>query len=139
MDYLQALNNFTDIPILLIKDEELLEKMRLENNGLDMTNIQLNQSRQVTDEIKEIIKIKETDKQSLDKSEMASMVDKLNEFIEPLRTTLKFRMHEKLEDYYVEVVDQETKEVIREIPPKEMLDMYAEMAELMGIIIDKKI
>lgn len=73
------------------------------------------------------------------KEAMVAMVQKTNEFIEPLRTNLKFQLHEKLDEYYVEVVNSMTDEVIKEIPPKKMLDMYAEMAELMGIIIDQKI
>ncbi|MFP3361912.1 flagellar protein FlaG, partial [Planococcus sp. SIMBA_143] len=50
----------------------------------------------------------------------------------------KFELHDKLEKYYVTVVDSETKEVIKEIPPKKFLDMYAQMAEFMGILIDEK-
>lgn len=73
------------------------------------------------------------------KSDVETVVNKINEFIEPLRTNLKFQFHEKLNEYYVTVVNPLTDEVIKEIPPKKMLDMYAEMAELMGIMIDQKI
>lgn len=66
-------------------------------------------------------------------------VDKLNGFMEPLRTNLKFEFHEKLEEYYVTVVNPVTNEVIKEIPPRKMLDMYAAMAEFMGILVDEKI
>ncbi|WP_342744356.1 flagellar protein FlaG [Oceanobacillus rekensis] len=41
--------------------------------------------------------------------------------------------------YYVTVIDSNTREVIKEIPPKKMLDMYAEMADFMGMLVDKKI
>ncbi len=66
-------------------------------------------------------------------------VDKLNGFLEAGRRNLKFELHDKLEKYYVTVVDSATSEVIKEIPPKKMLDMYAAMAEFMGILVDKKI
>ncbi|MBM7600542.1 flagellar protein FlaG [Virgibacillus halotolerans] len=71
--------------------------------------------------------------------EVETAVSKLNQMIEPLRTDLKFKYHEKLNEYYVTVVNPLTSEVIKEIPPEKMLDMYAEMAELMGILIDRKI
>ncbi|WP_284139270.1 MULTISPECIES: flagellar protein FlaG [unclassified Virgibacillus] len=71
--------------------------------------------------------------------EVEMVVSKLNEFVQPLRTDLKFQLHEKLNEYYVEVVDPITKEVVKEIPPKKFLDMYAAMAEYMGILIDEKI
>ncbi|NBJ69602.1 MULTISPECIES: flagellar protein FlaG [Clostridia] len=73
------------------------------------------------------------------KDKLKTAVDKLNEFIEPLRTDLRFKYHEKLNEYYVAVVNPLTDEIIKEIPPKKMLDMYADMAELMGILIDEKI
>ncbi|WP_102028698.1 flagellar protein FlaG [Salirhabdus sp. Marseille-P4669] len=67
------------------------------------------------------------------------MSDALNKFLEPSKTSLKFEFHEKLEEYYVSIIDPTTKEVIKEIPPKKMLDIYAAMAEFIGIIVDKKI
>ncbi|MFU0789769.1 flagellar protein FlaG [Cerasibacillus sp. JNUCC 74] len=73
------------------------------------------------------------------KNNIKTAVTKLNEFIEPLRTDLQFTYHEKLGEYYVKVINPLTKEVIKEIPPKKMLDMYADMAEFMGILIDEKI
>lgn len=75
----------------------------------------------------------------INKNTVETVVSKLNNLIEPLRTDLKFQYHEKLNEYYVTVVNPLTSEVIKEIPPKKMLDMYAEMAELMGILIDEKI
>lgn len=63
----------------------------------------------------------------------------LNDFLKPLQTSILFQLHEELNEYYVTVVDQETKEVVREIPPKKMLDIYAAMAELAGILVDKKV
>jgi len=71
--------------------------------------------------------------------EVQTVVSKMNEFIEPLRTNLKFVFHDELNEYYVTIVHPKTNEVIKEIPPKKMLDMYAAMAELMGFFIDEKI
>ncbi|MGP4040704.1 flagellar protein FlaG [Gracilibacillus sp. D59] len=75
----------------------------------------------------------------LNKEQLQSMVDGLNSFLEPSYTDIRYEFHEKLDRYYVTLVDQDTKEVIREIPPKKMLDVYASMAELMGFIVDEKI
>src|SRR5699024_11667061 len=70
----------------------------------------------------------------MDQEDLEQVVDKFNEFLKTLRTNLKFTLHDKLDKYYVEIVDPLTKETLREIPPKEMLDMYAAMAEFMGIL-----
>jgi flagellar protein FlaG len=54
-------------------------------------------------------------------------------------THLKFEFHDKLQEYYVTIVDEQTKEVVREIPAKKILDMYAAMTEFVGLMVDKKI
>lgn len=71
--------------------------------------------------------------------EIETVVNKLNGFIDPLRTNLKFVFHEELNEYYVTVINPITNETVKEIPSRKMLDMYAAMAEFMGILIDKKI
>lgn len=71
--------------------------------------------------------------------EIEAVVESMNDFIHPLQTNLKFVFHEELNEYYVAVVNPLTNEVVKEIPPKKMLDMYAAMAEFMGILIDEKI
>ncbi len=77
--------------------------------------------------------------QELTKDELKNVVKSLNEFMKPTFTSLNFKVHDELDRYYVEVVDQDTKKVIREIPSKEILDMYAKMTEYLGLFIDKKL
>ncbi|WP_026570966.1 MULTISPECIES: flagellar protein FlaG [Bacillaceae] len=78
-------------------------------------------------------------KEENEKNQVQNTIDALNEFLEPTHTGLKFELHDKLEKYYVTVIDTDTKEVIKEIPPKKLLDVYAAMAEFMGFIVDEKI
>ena len=73
------------------------------------------------------------------KEMISDKVEGMNEFLEPTSTNVKFQLHEKLEVYYVQVVDTKTDEVLREIPNKKFLDMYASMAELAGLIVDEKL
>ncbi|KAB8132336.1 flagellar protein FlaG [Gracilibacillus oryzae] len=82
-----------------------------------------------------------TDEESaeLPKESTKRMVDGLNSFLEPTNTSIRYEYHEKLDRYYVTVVNSETDEVIKEIPPKKLLDVYAGMAELMGFIVDERI
>lgn len=73
------------------------------------------------------------------KEKVEEMVKNLNLFIKDSPTSLKFEYHEKLNEYYVTIVDDVTHEVVREIPPKKMLDFYAAMTEFLGILMDKKV
>ncbi|MED4019124.1 flagellar protein FlaG [Sutcliffiella cohnii] len=68
-----------------------------------------------------------------------NVVESINQFLRPLNTSVQFSFHEELNEYYVSIVDLETKEIVKEIPPKKLLDMYAEMAKFMGLFIDQKI
>lgn len=63
-------------------------------------------------------------------------VNKLNEFMEYSQKNSKFIFHKDLERYYVEVVDSQSQEVIKEVPPKALLDAYYEMQKLAGKIFD---
>ncbi|MFY3791550.1 flagellar protein FlaG [Ureibacillus sp. MALMAid1270] len=67
------------------------------------------------------------------------MINSMNQFLETTNTELRYLFHDKLDKYYVTLVNANTQEVIREIPPKKLMDMYAEMLEFVGIIVDKKI
>lgn len=81
---------------------------------------------------------------SLDNSEetkkkVQEAVDTMNEILEANNNTSKFMYHEGLERYYVSVVDRSTEEVIKEIPPKKLLDAFYEMQKMVGMIVDEKI
>ncbi|WP_066175554.1 flagellar protein FlaG [Bacillus marinisedimentorum] len=73
------------------------------------------------------------------KEQLEEVVKGLNEFLQPSHTYIQFELHEKLNEYYVTVVDEVSKEVVREIPAKKMLDFYAAMTEFVGLVVDKKI
>jgi flagellar protein FlaG len=73
------------------------------------------------------------------KERLDDIIEGMNEFLQPSNTSLKFELHEKLNEYYVTIVDDITQEVVKEIPSKKMLDMYAAMTEFVGLMVDKKI
>lgn len=102
---------------------------------LERSTITLEDKRQIE---KAVLKRKDAS-ETISKEKLTETIDKLNGFFEPSRRNLKFEFHDKLDQYYVSVVDSITSEVIKEIPPKKFLDMYAAMAEFMGILVDKKI
>jgi flagellar protein FlaG len=73
------------------------------------------------------------------KEKLDDIIEGMNEFLQASNTSLKFELHEKLNEYYVTIVDDITHEVVKEIPSKKMLDMYAAMTEYVGLMVDKKI
>jgi len=51
----------------------------------------------------------------------------------------EFSIHEKTKQIMVKVIDANTDEVVREIPPEKILDLVASIWEISGIIVDEKI
>ena len=49
-----------------------------------------------------------------------------------------FGIHEATNRVTIKIVDKETKEVIKELPPEKTLDMIAKVWELAGIMIDER-
>ncbi|GAB6100065.1 hypothetical protein JCM16358_19440 [Halanaerocella petrolearia] len=73
------------------------------------------------------------------KEELEEGVEQLNEAVQPFHKELNFELHEESERMMTKVVNTENNEVIREIPPKEVLDMLGKIKEMVGLILDKKI
>jgi len=73
------------------------------------------------------------------KAKVQEVVDKMNKMLEVNQSAAKFKYHDGLERYYVTVVDSATDEVLKEIPPKKLLDAFYEMQKLFGMIVDEKI
>lgn len=67
------------------------------------------------------------------------MTDSMNKFLETTNTELRFKFHNELKTYYVTLINAKTDEVVREIPAKKLMDMYASMRDFVGFFIDKKI
>jgi flagellar protein FlaG len=49
-----------------------------------------------------------------------------------------FGIHEATQRVTIKIVDKDTKEVIKELPPEKTLDMIAKVWELAGILVDEK-
>ena len=49
-----------------------------------------------------------------------------------------FGIHEKTNRVTIKIVDKTTREVIKEYPPEQTLDMIAKVWEIAGILVDEK-
>lgn len=53
-------------------------------------------------------------------------------------TEAVFGIHDETNRVTIKIVDKESKEVIREYPPEQTLDMIAKVWEMAGILVDEK-
>lgn len=72
-----------------------------------------------------------------DKKELDKALKKLNKFLEDERTRAEYSVHKDLGTIMIKVIDEDTKKVLLEVPPKKILDMVASMCKEFGLI-DRK-
>ena len=65
-------------------------------------------------------------------------VEHANKTMRHAKTKCEFSYHEETKRVSIKVIDEETEEVIREIPPEETLEMISKMWELAGLMVDEK-
>ena len=82
-----------------------------------------------------------------DQGENASDLSRMREVAMDLQNKLKvfhnvnldFSVHQASGQIMVTVTDQDTGKLIREIPPREMLNLTTKLEEMIGIIFDQEI
>ena len=79
-------------------------------------------------------------KEDFSASEINNLVSSANQLVDAVSNNkVNFQYDESKEQHIVLVRDKDTDEIIREIPPKEMLDLLKNLEDITGIIYDNKI
>lgn len=76
-------------------------------------------------------------------AEQQASSDQVKKAVEKLNKNMSnseaiFGIHDATNRVTIKIVDKETKEVLKEIPPEKSLDMIAKAWELAGILVDEK-
>ena len=75
--------------------------------------------------------------EELSGTKLSFWVEKMNTIMEALAIEARFAIHEATHTVMVTLVNRETGEVIRQIPPEKLLDMVARFRELAGLFVDE--
>lgn len=78
-------------------------------------------------------------KVSVGEEELIKVIEKANKAIEGITTSFEFRIHEATKQIMVKVLNKETGETVREIPPEKVLDMVAKLWEKAGLVVDERL
>ncbi|UKS26148.1 flagellar protein FlaG [Paenibacillus sp. HWE-109] len=73
------------------------------------------------------------------KEEVVKEVEDLNKWLDSNTSHLRFVLHDKLNEYYVQIINDSSNEVVKELPSKKVMDAVAVFRENLGLIVDKKI
>jgi flagellar protein FlaG len=70
--------------------------------------------------------------------DMKELVDRTQAFVDDLNIRLDFEVYEETGDMVIRIFNRETEELVREIPPEELLKLHHRIAELRGVFFDEK-
>ncbi len=71
--------------------------------------------------------------------ELEELANETKDFLEGLNKGIKFSIFKETGDIVVQVINRKTDEVIRQIPPEELLKLRTKLKEICGILFDKKV
>jgi len=124
------------------------EARQVSKSAINNTNTTVNEVKNSSSKdasAKESINRKNSNQQVVDLYEyplsdkaVIQAIERANEAISIANRRFEYSIHEKTKEIIVKVIDADTDEVIREIPPEKILDMVAKMWELAGILVDER-
>ena len=65
-------------------------------------------------------------------------VEKLNKLFEDKGTYVQYEVYGKFHNVSIKIFDEKTNQVIKEIPPKKLVEMVEKLCELAGVLVDEK-
>lgn len=71
-------------------------------------------------------------------TEIDTAVSKVNSALDAFSFSLRFKIHDESDRLMVQVIDKETDELIREIPPERLLRLAAQIQEMIGLLLDTR-
>jgi flagellar protein FlaG len=75
---------------------------------------------------------------TMDERQWINLIERANKALTGGNRSFEFSIHEATNQIMVKVIDNETHEIIREIPNEKILDMVAKMWEMAGIFVDER-
>jgi flagellar protein FlaG len=70
--------------------------------------------------------------------ELTNALDRINKTVRIFNRSIQFTEHEASGRLWVKVVDTESQEIVREIPPEEILEIMARIEEMVGLLVDER-
>jgi len=78
-------------------------------------------------------------KEEVPREEVEQATEKMNRLMRFINKKLQFRVDEQSRRIIVKIIDQQSGEVLSQIPPEKILDLLNSIQESIGLLIDKKI
>ena len=76
---------------------------------------------------------------TLDEETVSLMTDQLNELMDKINCNLEFKYNKEVNLMTIKMIDKKTQEVIKEVPPEEMIENMVKAKDWLGAFIDQNI
>ena len=76
---------------------------------------------------------------TLDEETVSLMTDQLNELMDKINCNLEFKYNKEDNLMTIKMIDKKTQEVIKEVPPEEMIENMVKAKDWLGAFIDQNI
>ncbi len=91
------------------------------------------------EKVMEFKRYPDPEEKAFTKDEVEKAVDSTNKILkEEHNAKYQFEIHEGTGRVMVNLVDMQTKEVLKEIPPEKILDLVANIWERLGLLVDER-
>ena len=77
--------------------------------------------------------------EGLSREDLEKTLEELNGALEIVSKDLRFELHKPTDNLMVHIINRESQEILKTMPPEEMLDIAARIRTMIGVIIDEQV
>lgn len=78
-------------------------------------------------------------REEIPREEVENATDKFNRMMKIINKKMKFEVNEKANRIVVTIIDENSGEVLNEIPPVKMVEMLGSIEETIGLLVDERV
>jgi flagellar protein FlaG len=120
-----------------VEKNQLNIKIASRNTFTEMKTSQMENPNVTTSKDLKLVELQGNDI-PISQEQLIKAIDRAVKAVQGPYTSLEFSVHETTKRISVKVMNRDTGEVIREIPPEKSLDLVAKLWEMAGILIDER-
>jgi flagellar protein FlaG len=104
---------------------------------VELKQVRAEQTSQTTKTLTERA-VNQTQEVEYPREQLEDAVKQLNDFLKPINSAVQFTLDDDTGQTVVKVIDTATKEVIRQVPSEEMLNIARALDKIAGVLIQQK-
>ena len=104
---------------------------------VELKQVRAEQTSQATKTLTERA-VSQTQEVEYPREQLEDAVNQLNDFLKPINSAVQFTLDDDTGQTVVKVIDTATKEVIRQVPSEEMLNIARALDKIAGVLIQQK-